>query len=133
MVYCYKRYLRARDMAAFSCYIILPIAAVVLQSMFYGLSVTYTASTLALLIIFINIQSEQESFVNKMEKELLEERVSIMLSQIQPHFLYNSLTAISRLCDVDSRKAKKAVVDFSNYLRGEPGFPAPASCGAAPG
>ena len=26
-----------------------------------------------------------------------------MLSQIQPHFLYNSLTAIRQLCDIDPK------------------------------
>ena len=30
-----------------------------------------------------------------------------MLSQIQPHFLYNSLTAIRQLCNIDPQKAKQ--------------------------
>ncbi len=51
------------------------------------------------------------------EKELIQNRIAIMLSQIQPHFLYNVLTAISRLCDVDSGKAKSAILNFSAYLR----------------
>lgn len=51
------------------------------------------------------------------EKELIQNRIAIMLSQIQPHFLYNALTAISRLCDIDSRKAKSAILNFSAYLR----------------
>jgi two-component system, LytTR family, sensor kinase len=42
----------------------------------------------------------------------------MMLSQIQPHFLYNALTVISRLCDKDPAKAKKATIEFSAYLRG---------------
>ena len=41
-----------------------------------------------------------------------------MLSQIQPHFLYNALAVISRLCDKDPAKAKKATISFSDYLRG---------------
>ena len=41
-----------------------------------------------------------------------------MMSQIKPHFLYNVLSAIAQLCDEDSAKAKKAIVDFSAYLRG---------------
>lgn len=40
-----------------------------------------------------------------------------MLSQIQPHFLYNSLTAIKKLCATDPKAAEKAVVEFSYYLR----------------
>ena len=41
-----------------------------------------------------------------------------MLSQIQPHFLYNSLTVIKHFCRRDPELAEKAVVDFSTYLRG---------------
>jgi hypothetical protein len=54
----------------------------------------------------------------QLEKKLTESRISILLSQIQPHFLYNALAVISRLCDKDSAKAKKATISFSNYLRG---------------
>jgi len=51
------------------------------------------------------------------ERKLAESRISIMLSQIQPHFLYNALAVISRLCDKDPAKAKRATINFSNYLR----------------
>ena len=51
------------------------------------------------------------------ERKLSESRISIMLSQIQPHFLYNALAVISRLCDKDPAEAKKATISFSNYLR----------------
>jgi len=51
------------------------------------------------------------------EKKLSESRISILLSQIQPHFLYNALAVISRLCDKDSSEAKRATINFSNYLR----------------
>ena len=53
-----------------------------------------------------------------MEKQLLQSRISIILSQIQPHFLYNSLIAIRQLCDIDPPKAKQAVTLLSRYLRG---------------
>jgi len=52
------------------------------------------------------------------EHKLNESRISIMLSQIQPHFLYNALAVISRLCDKEPAQAKKATINFSNYLRG---------------
>ncbi len=53
------------------------------------------------------------------QKELLEESDrSIMLSQIQPHFLYNTLSAIRELCIVDSQMAQKALEEFSAFLRG---------------
>ncbi len=54
--------------------------------------------------------------VKRQEQELMDARVSVMLSQIQPHFLYNSLTAIAEACE-DSPKAQGAILDFSAYLR----------------
>lgn len=52
-----------------------------------------------------------------LEKELMESRIDIMLSQMQPHFLYNSLTVIDQLCKTDVNLARKALASFSTYLR----------------
>jgi sensor histidine kinase YesM len=41
-----------------------------------------------------------------------------MLSQIQPHFLYNALTAIKGICVANPKKAEETIVSFSDYLRG---------------
>lgn len=54
----------------------------------------------------------------KLEAELADSRISIMLSQIQPHFLYNALNSIYYLCDKDPTAAKQAISDFADYLRG---------------
>ena len=61
--------------------------------------------------------SEQEKRLKEQEAELARSRVSIMLSQIQPHFLYNALNSIYHLCEMDPMTAKKAIIDFSDYLR----------------
>ena len=46
------------------------------------------------------------------------QRMQIVLSQIQPHFLYNSLTVIQDLCRTDPAQAEAATVQFARYLRG---------------
>ena len=53
-----------------------------------------------------------------LEAELKESRISIMLSQIQPHFIYNTLGTIERMCLKDPQKAFDLVRNFSLYLRG---------------
>ncbi|MCC0646813.1 histidine kinase [Clostridioides sp. ZZV15-6598] len=60
----------------------------------------------------------KEKFQQRLEGELMENRISIMLSQIQPHFLYNALNTIQYLCKHDSDMAVHAVEKFSSYLRG---------------
>lgn len=69
-------------------------------------------------ILNIPIKYRKAKRVDQLEQELTDSRISIMLSQIQPHFLYNALTAIARLCDLDPPKAKETTLEFADYLRG---------------
>lgn len=62
-------------------------------------------------------QREMETKLRTSELELEKSRRVLALSQIQPHFMYNSLTSIIYLCDKDSQKTKDALIDFSKYLR----------------
>ena len=59
----------------------------------------------------------QEQKIKEQETELMKNRISIMISQIQPHFLYNSLNTIYHLCEKNPLIAKRAISDFSEYLR----------------
>lgn len=51
------------------------------------------------------------------EMKLREQRMTLMLSQIQPHFLYNTLNTITALCRLDSKLAEQTTIKFSEYLR----------------
>lgn len=53
----------------------------------------------------------------ELEKELRDSRISLAMSQIQPHFIYNSLNTIYHLCEKDVGMTQQAISDFSNYLR----------------
>ena len=63
-------------------------------------------------------RSRLEAEKNIVEAQLKESRISIMLSQIQPHFIYNTLGTIERMCLKDPEKAFDLVRNFSLYLRG---------------
>ncbi len=54
----------------------------------------------------------------QVQRELYEAKVSVMVSQIRPHFMYNALSSIAILCKLDPDTAYKATVTFSDYLRG---------------
>jgi sensor histidine kinase YesM len=58
------------------------------------------------------------NFVREHEDDLMaHQRVQIMVSQIQPHFLYNTLSTIQALCHSDPEKAADTVEKFGTYLR----------------
>ena len=50
--------------------------------------------------------------------ELTESRISTMMSQIRPHFIYNTFGSIEQLCIIDPSKAGELVHNFAKYLRG---------------
>lgn len=74
--------------------------------------------SLVIQFILVNIQIEQESTIKQQERELAEQRIDLMLSQIQLHFLYNTLGTIAYLCKNSPEKAEKATKEFSMFLRG---------------
>ena len=70
-----------------------------------------------------NINAAAKAKELEMEKitlnaQLAETRISTMMSQIRPHFIYNTLGSIEQLCDIDPKKAGELVHDFAKYLRG---------------
>ena len=48
---------------------------------------------------------------------MAEQRIEIMMTQIQPHFLNNTLSTIQALCRIDPEKAFDTTAKFGTYLR----------------
>lgn len=61
---------------------------------------------------------ELETEKKVLHAQLAESRVSTMMSQIRPHFIYNTLGSIEQLCELDPPKAGELVHNFAKYLRG---------------
>ena len=81
------------------------------------------AAIMVLKLIPQNINAATKAKELEMEKivlnaELADTRISTMMSQIRPHFIYNTLGSIEQLCELDPKKAGELVHDFAKYLRG---------------
>lgn len=63
-------------------------------------------------------QAYQTTQLASAQAELNDTRISMMMSQIQPHFLYNALNTIQYQCQVDGNKAASTVESFAKFLRG---------------
>ena len=99
-------------------YSVFPLLAMIIHVItFTQLEYIHIAATLSIVAIYGGIQARQAKLLKDRELELTESRIAIMLSQIQPHFLYNSLVAIKHLCLTDPKLAAETVVEFSDYLR----------------
>lgn len=69
-------------------------------------------------LIFINCYTKEQAHKSAdQEKMIQEQRTALTISQIQPHFLYNSLATIGYICKKDPIKASQAIDQFSDYLR----------------
>lgn len=62
--------------------------------------------------------AEKNRILAENERQLTESRISTMMSQIRPHFIYNTLGSIEQLCELQPEAASKLVHNFSCYLRG---------------
>lgn len=61
---------------------------------------------------------ELETEKTALNAQLAQSRISTMMSQIRPHFIYNTLGSIEQLCELDPPKAGELVHNFAKYLRG---------------
>ena len=105
-------------------YGLIPVLSIPVQVL-WAVTPVCLATTVSLVLVYTLIHVEQAEREANIEKELAQKELalsesnnSLVLSQIQPHFLYNALTSIYRLCDVKPEAAKEAVSNFSKYLRG---------------
>jgi two-component system LytT family sensor kinase len=86
-----SRSLRQREKIIFLSFAFFPLLGVYLDYFFPDLVLTYVCLFLSGLAIYLEIFIRQGEKVAKQEAELAQNRIAIMLSQIQPHFLYNAL------------------------------------------
>mgnify|MGYP002524415909 CR=1 FL=1 len=98
-------------------YIALPFLGAAALLFYYGISLANIAIAISMILIFITSVVEQSRAMARQSEELAENRISLMLSQMQPHFMYNVLNSIYALCSRDPEQAKDAIDKFSTYLR----------------
>ena len=84
---------------------------------YFGLAVTMLFQVVRM-ILGLRRQYKEAIRYQQVQKELYEARVGVMVSQIQPHFMYNALTSIAMMCSIDPDTAREATVTFAKYLRG---------------
>ncbi len=70
------------------------------------------------LTVFIGYEVQLKNDMLRRELELSEAKTALLMRQISPHFIFNSLHVIIGLCDKDPDHVKPALEHFSEYLRG---------------
>ena len=113
------------DWQAWAC-IILAIASLTDFVIYYYISNTLHLGITLTLMFFYGLAygamvlhgvRMQRELLEKREMELKEKQLALMMSQIRPHFLYNTLNTIYTLCRKDGEEAGKMILDLAGYLR----------------
>lgn len=66
---------------------------------------------------YVKQVKEAEQQRAQLESQLVNTRMKMLSSQLQPHFLFNTLNSISVLVDLNKEKAKDTIADLSDFLR----------------
>jgi LytS/YehU family sensor histidine kinase len=68
-------------------------------------------------LIFSRQKNEAEVLANTLKEELTQIKFELLKSQINPHFMFNSLNVLSGLISKDAQKAEHFVDEFSHIYR----------------
>ena len=71
----------------------------------------------SMLSMFGIILCDQIEQYMRQQREIAHQRASIMVLQMRPHFIFNTMMSIYYLCAQDSKKAQQVTLDFTSYLR----------------
>ena len=98
------------------------------------LDICMILSVLSMYSFVLSDQIEQDRLhqqeIARQQLEIANQRANIMVLQMRPHFIYNTMTSIYCLCNQDPQLARQVVMDFTTYLRNN--FTAIASAAPIP-
>lgn len=122
VVIIYRKPLSIKTMIIYSLFII-PSFLLLLQE-YWNYTPANIYATLLMVIIHCEVWQKQkidmltiEHELSIQKSELTEAKISLMSSQINPHFLFNTLSSIAILCEKDSKQAKYLTLEFASYMR----------------
>jgi two-component system, LytTR family, sensor kinase len=84
------------------------------------ISAVFLYSIIALIYYLVMYYHDlQEKYKNEIQlnETIIESELNLLKSQINPHFLFNSLNSISSLTVSDGEKAREMIIKLSDFLR----------------
>ena len=113
----YISYMNNFEKVAIIMFLVLPNIAVIIQTLRYGIAFTNLALVFSSLLLFVSYEFNYMKYNVDKEKMMAEERIRLINQQVQPHFIFNTLSVIRHLCKKAPDEAAEAINEFSGYLR----------------
>jgi sensor histidine kinase YesM len=88
-----------------------------INNAYYIIILSLFLMTILEAMIYFHVSSAATVKAENLEKELSQIRFEVLKSQINPHFMFNSLNVLSGLVDQDVSKAQQFIDEFSSVYR----------------
>ena len=97
---------------------LVPMSVMILIHMFFTVEIfiVFGVAVFALIMYGLILSDNVEEYMRQ-QHEIANQRANIMVLQMRPHFIYNTMTTIYYLCKQDTDKAQQVTKDFTDYLR----------------
>ena len=107
----------AYEKRALYTYLLIPIISIMIQMEVSNFRIIVLGSTIAALILFIHIVNVDADIYIEQKIKIAEQDFRAKTLQMRPHFIYNTLSNVYYLCELDPMKAQKVIDDFTTYLK----------------
>lgn len=97
---------------------LLPMTAAIIIHMFIPveLFVVFGMALFAIIMFGLILSDNMEQYMRQ-QREIANQRANVMVLQMRPHFIYNTMMTIYCLCKQDADKARQVTLDFTDYLQ----------------
>lgn len=113
----HRQQLKRKQVFVFAIYFSIPIIGFAIQLLVYGVYVVLIMTVIAAMMLLVVIMMDYtDEYYRQMEINT-NLKTDIMLSQIQPHFMYNCLLVIRQICLENPAGAADALKEFTKFLR----------------
>jgi LytS/YehU family sensor histidine kinase len=91
------------------------------DNILYPVFITLALNTIILIILYSITTGEKkqiaENEIQKLQIKNMEARQLLLMQQLQPHFLFNALSALKSLINTSPEKAENYTIQLSEFLR----------------
>ena len=109
-----RKQLTRKQFYGFLSYVIIPVIAMFLHLQDYGYDFIALGITLAAGIMMVILLTDQADQAARQQHKIEDQQASLMVLQMRPHFIYNTMMSIYYLVTEDPQNV---ILDFSTYLR----------------
>lgn len=106
-----------RFFIAFLILIVSTAIGTIIHAFSAALAILNISVCLNTLVMYMLIVTEQINKYIQQQADIANQKANIMVLQMRPHFIFNTMTDIYYLCEQNPKEAQQVTLDFITYLR----------------